>query len=512
MSAAAAEKTKAEELDERDRLWSVSTIGEVAEVNPSKAKIKLDDDDTVSFVPMAAVEPLSNTIDLSETRKFASVKKNFTRFLEDDVLFAKITPCMENGKVAVAKGLHQGRGCGTTEFHILRPTEAIISKYLFYFVVSDKFRNLAKRNMSGAVGQQRVPADFVRNSEIPIPPLAEQKRIVSKIDELFSDIEAGERALQRARKALERYRRSVLKAAVTGALTADWREKNRDRLEPADKLLTRILDARRTAWEKAELAKMKAKGKEPKGDAWKKKYGEAKPPKYEFNSTLPISWLWLSFSTIGNVSGGLTKNKKRNELPHTRPYLRVANVYENRLDLTEIHSIGVTERELERVELQRFDLLIVEGNGSKEQIGRAALWDASIKGCVHQNHLIKVRFSDSITSRYSMVWLRSPFGRTLVEEVASSTSGLHTLSISKIEQLPLAFPPQKEQEEILSRVEEAFSKADRVAAALDEQERAAKALRQSILKAAFEGRLVPQDPDDEPAEKLLKRIRQEKKG
>src|SRR6185437_15075277 len=259
------------------RNWTLGTISDIAEVNPSGSTVAAGDRELVTFLPMAAVEELSGKIDVSAERPFAEVKKNFTRFREDDVLFAKITPSMENGKVAVARGLRSGIGCGTTEFHVIRPASEVAPDYLRLFLVQTRYRQEAKRNMQGAVGQQRVPPDFVRESPIPVAPAKEQQRIISKIDELFSRIEEGEQALKRVEKLVERYRQSVLKAAVTGELTRDWREARTragGRMESGEALLARILKARRTSWEAAELAKFKAKGKTPANDRWKQKYAE----------------------------------------------------------------------------------------------------------------------------------------------------------------------------------------------------------------------------------------------
>lgn len=210
---------------------------------------------------MAAVQELTGVVDQSNLKQFSEVKKGFTRFRNGDLLFAKITPCMENGKVAVVRNLAQGIGCGSTEFHVIRPEKGVDVDYLRYYVVQSAFRGDAKRHMQGAVGQQRVPPDFLREASLPLAPEREQRQIVRRIDELFSQIQEGERALERVQKLVERYRQSVLNAAVTGELTQEWREKHKGKLESGEAVLARILKARREAWEKSEPSKLKAKGK-----------------------------------------------------------------------------------------------------------------------------------------------------------------------------------------------------------------------------------------------------------
>jgi predicted GIY-YIG superfamily endonuclease/restriction endonuclease S subunit len=282
--------------------------------------------------------------------------------------------------------------------------------------------------------------------------------------------------------------------------------------EPASVLLDRILAERRRRWEEAELAKIKAKGKTPKDDTWKKKYKEPESPDTEGLPELPKGWLWASIDQLGEVSGGLTQNSKRSVLSKQIPFLRVANVYANELRLDEVKTIGLQESEFERVRLARGDLLVVEGNGSLDQIGRVALWDGSIDPCVHQNHLIKVRFSPVGLGEWSIVWLMAPRGRAAIERAASSTSGLHTLSLTKVKGLPIPLPPAGEQVRITAEVDRLLT----IAAATAEEARRSSArcsrLRQAILKWAFEGRLVDQDPSDEPASVLLDRIRAEREG
>ena len=153
------------------------------------------------------------------------------------------------------------------------------------------------------------------------------------------------------------------------------------------------------------------------------------------------------------------------------------------------------------------DLLVVEGNGSQDQIGRVAVWDGSVDPCLHQNHIIRVRFRASAISRYVLIWLLSRPGREAIVRVASSTSGLYTLSLSKVVNLPVCLPPVDEQAAIVQEVGARVSLAERLdESVLSELGRAAR-LRQSVLRAAFAGRLVAQDPADEPADRLLERIK-----
>jgi type I restriction enzyme S subunit len=465
--------------------WCWARLDTVAAVNPSTSFDTLKADTQVPFVPMAAVAEETGVIELSARRQVRDVAKGYVRFMEGDVIFAKITPCMENGKVAPVVGLPGRYAAGSTEFHVFRPL-AVDQRHLWYWLVGRSFRGRAKRNMSGSAGQLRVPVDYLRESLFPLAPLAEQRRIAARIDALFAEVSDGEAALAAARKGLETFRRALLKAAVSGELTKDWREANPP-TETGGDLLARI-------------AKARAAGHRMRSS------GEVRPLDADTQAELPEGWAWGTVDEVADVFGGLTKNPEREKFGEQAPYLRVANVQMGRLDLAEMKMIGVTAGDRERAALAFGDVLVVEGNGSVDQIGRCAVWRDEIPGCVHQNHIIKVRAKEPWLSEWLLTWLLSPSGRRAIERVASSTSGLHTLSISKIAMLPVPVVRQSEAAEILRRVSDALAAVADAQALLDAEAADAARLRQSILKAAFAGRLVAQDPKDEPASVLLARL------
>jgi len=191
-----------------------------------------------------------------------------------------------------------------------------------------------------------------------------------------------------------------------------------------------------------------------------------------------------------DVTGGLTKNSQREKFPVKMPYLRVANVYYNRLDLSEIKEIGVQESEIKEKLLKKDDLLFVEGNGSKEQIGRVAIWNGSIENCLHQNHIIKGRPLGTTLSKFALYYFISDFGREQIIKVASSTSGLYTLSTEKVRNLNVPACSISEQQRIVAEIENRLSQAEAVEASIERALQQAEALRQSILKKAFNGELI----------------------
>ena len=173
--------------------------------------------------------------------------------------------------------------------------------------------------------------------------------------------------------------------------------------------------------------------------------------------------------------------------------------------------IGVLESEIEKTLLLQDDLLFVEGNGSKEQIGRADFWDGEIDECLHQNHIIKGRPNGTMITKYAVYYFMSKQGRDQILKSAASTSGLYTLSVNKIKSFIIPYCPQPEQLAIVSAIESRLSVCDKLEQTIDQTLALSASLRQSILKKAFEGRLVPQNPNDEPAEKAAVQARQKQR-
>ncbi|NOK57664.1 MAG: Restriction endonuclease S subunit [Chloroflexi bacterium AL-W] len=487
--------------------WVLTTIGNICDINPRVTWPENFTDDTkVSFVPMAAVDEISGTITNSEVKPISEVWQGYTRFLEGDVLFAKITPSMENGKAAIATNLTNGIGLGTTEFHVLSATDLWVAKWIYYYIRQEVFRKHAARKMTGSAGQLRVPIDYLAEGSIPLAPHNEIKRIVDEIEFHFSRLDAWLETMQKLLKKLTRLRASILKAAVEGRLvTQDPND------ESAEVLLQRIVDERRRKWEDDYLADLKAKGKPaPNDDRWKEKYKEPEAPYLEDLPILPVGWVWACIGWIAEVQGGIQKQPKRIPKDNVYPYLRVANVYRNFLDLSQIYEFELFDGELEKYRLEFGDVLIVEGNGSIDQIGRCALWGGEINNCVHQNHIIRARLNHTLPE-YVSYFLNSSIGMEIMAKAAVTTSGLYTLSVSKIKDITIPLPPKNEQKRIVDAVNECISILDRIQEIIRINVKRGQRMRQSILEKAFEGRLVEQHSGDEPASELLERIRAERK-
>jgi type I restriction enzyme S subunit len=273
-------------------------LSEAAEINPKVDRSLLSDDTLVSFVPMASVGAANGQIDVSTTRPYAEVKKGYTAFRNGDVLFAKVTPCMENGKMAVARNLSNGQGFGSTEFHVLRPRGGVDSSYLYHFVSSASFRKEAARHMTGAVGLRRVPAAFLQDELIPLPELDEQRRIVAEIEKQLSRLDEAVANLHRVKANLKRYKAAILNAAVEGRLVeteASLAHREGRSYETGEQFLQRILEARRSQW------------------AGRGMYKEPEGPKTLELPEVPEGWTWATLPQVGELNRGKSKHRPRDD-------------------------------------------------------------------------------------------------------------------------------------------------------------------------------------------------------
>ena len=215
--------------------WVWVRLGEVVEVNPNKIKIDIGENELVDFIPMKNVSESSPEIIEKNFEKFKDLQKGYTQFIKNDILFAKITPCMENGKTAIISDLKEKIGYGSTEFHILRSTKIINNKLLYNFLKQKGFREDARYNMTGSVGFRRVPTEFMKSYPFPLPPLEEQQEIVRILDEVLEN-ENKVKELLKLEERIDALEKSILNKAFKGELGT---QNSSD--EPAIELLKEIL-------------------------------------------------------------------------------------------------------------------------------------------------------------------------------------------------------------------------------------------------------------------------------
>ncbi|MEZ4667864.1 MAG: restriction endonuclease subunit S [Anaerolineae bacterium] len=464
-------------------------MDEVSAINPRMMWADtFRDDMQVSFVPMAAVDDVSGSISTLETRPINEVWKGYTRFVDNDVLFAKITPCMENGKAAIAHDLKNGLGFGSTEFHVIRATEAILPEWIYYYIRQQSFRDNATASMTGTAGQLRVPSKYLFGVAIPIAPLSEQKRIVEAIEAQFTRLDAGVAALKRLQANLKRYKAAVLKAACEGRLVEQDAND-----EPASALLERILEERREKWE----AEQRAKGKDPR----KMTYDEPAAPDVEGLPELPEGWVYVSLDQIGELARGKSKHRPRNaDFLYDGPYpfvqtgdIRHAN------GILKTYSQTYSEAGLAQSRLWPEGTLcitIAANIAETAILGFSACFPDSIVGFIP--------IDDSADIRFLEYFIRS--AKNHIEQYAPATAQKN-INLDTLQKLAIPYPSLNEQRQIANEVERGLSIIDDLNETVRAGLKRAERLRQAILREAFAGRLVAQDPADEAAEALLARIR-----
>lgn len=346
----------------------------------------------------------------------------------------------------------------------------------------------------------------LRKESLVLPPFAEQTRIVAKVEELLSDLDAGVAELKAAQKKLVQYRQSLLKAAVEGALTADWRAKHQP-AETGAQLLERILVERRARWEAKQLAKFKEQGKAPPKD-WKAKYAEPVQPDTTELPALPVGWVWASVEQLGHVQLGRQRSPDKVGGANPTPYIRAANITEAGVDLTDVLEMDFSEDERKSFQLHVGDVLLTEASGSAEHVGRPAIWKHPSGAYCFQNTVL--RFTPhGISSEFSFYSFLA-MQKLGVFRKLSGGVGINHLSAGKFSKLPVPLPPLAEQMALVELVEQGFAAVANQESVIVVSLKQSTAQRQNILRAAFAGQLVPQDPNDEPASALLARIRAER--
>jgi type I restriction enzyme, S subunit len=396
---------------------------------------------------MPAVDAQSGTIANPERRPFMSVRKGYTAFRDGDVIFAKITPCMENGKAAIARNLINGQGFGSTEFHVLRASKSVIPEYLFYYVRQESFRRVAEAEMTGSVGQKRVPSDFLKDADIPLPPLAEQKLIVAKIEELLPKVNAVRERLNRVKEIMKRFRQSVLSAAFRGALTRDFREGKKSTKSASSAKLP-------SAWKITDLEKIITDGA---------KNGLYKPQSF-YGSGIPI--------------------------------VRIDNFYEGEIaPWSDLKRLELTEEELSSFGLKEKDILINRVN-SMPFLGKSGIVRRLKADSVFESNMMRIRVAEeTIDPEFLIRYLNSPFGLAELRKNAKHAVNQSSINQHDVKSVRVILPPKPEQKRIVHLIDSLFKLADMIEKRFGAELSRTEKMTQSILAKAFRGELVPTDTD-----------------
>lgn len=338
-------------------------------------------------------------------------------------------------------------GYCTTEIIPLKPNSALNGRYLFSWLKHPVFLDYVS-HVSHGLNMPRLGTESGKAAPFVLAPLAEQKRIADKLEVVLGRVDACRARLDRVPTLLKRFRQSVLAAATSGKLTEDWRE------------------GRST-----------------------------------------IAWKSLKVSDVGSVQLGRQRAPKYHRGDNMRPYLRVQNVFEARLDLSDVMEMEFSDADYRRYKLSYGDILLNEGQ-SPQYLGRPAMFRDELPGACFTNSLIRFRAKLDILDReYALLVFRHYMRSGRFAKEGSITTNIAHLSAGKFANIEFSLPPLPEQQEIIRRVEALFAFADRIEARLAITQKTVERLTPATLAKAFRGELVPQDPNDEPAADLLQRMR-----
>jgi type I restriction enzyme S subunit len=449
------------------------------------------------FIGMEHVEPHSNQV--LETVPASTMASNAARFYEGDVLYGRMRPYLNKVVSPSFDGL------ASAEFIVFPKNEVINSRFLLRRLSSNDFTQFACSQYEG--DRPRVKFDQLGNFEVLVPPAAEQARIVEKLEELLSDLDAGVAELKAAQRKLVQYRQSLLKAAVEGALTADWRAAHGELQESGAELLQRILAERRARWEQKQLVKFAEQGKMPP-IGWQSKYSQPVAPDVADLTPLPEGWAWASLQQLAEFVTSGSRGWADYYADCGATFIRSQNINRDWLDLSDIAYVNPpSNSEGARTRVQRGDVLLTITGAN---VGRSAVVNIDMNEAYVSQHVALIRPVCVGLSDYLHLFLTCKAGGRGQLDRQAYGAGKPGLNLQQVQSIVVPIPNHDELPELLNVVASTLDAASAQADSIERGLLQAAAQRKNLLKAAFVGGLVEQDPNDEPASELLARIRAER--
>ncbi len=417
--------------------WTTALLGEVCQVGPRDPALS----ESAPFVPMAMVDVGSRYPSGYEQRG----SRGGVRARADDILFARITPCLENGKLAQLPRDAPPTG-GSTEFIVIRPGPEVDPGFIYYWCMSPAVRKRAEVTMSGTTGRMRLAGSDLAEFALKYPSIDEQRRIVDLLEDHLSQLDAANDELSRAAAKLVLLRERTMMDGLIGAAFPDRSD-------------TSLLPSAGTA-----------DGILP---------------------VLPRGWSWSRLGDVADVVGGVTKDAKKQSDPTyvELPYLRVANVQRGHLALDDVASIRVPPAKAEALRLEPGDVLLNEG-GDRDKLARGWVWEGQIDHCIHQNHVFRARIREPRLDPCFLSMTANTMGGLWAERNGKQSVNLASISLGVIRKMPVIVPAEGEAERIVTSIRDRQSGFDRIEAALGDARARSSTLRKALLTAAFSGRLT----------------------
>ncbi len=425
--------------------WSWTQLGEISEIGP---RATLEDDLDVGFVPMPLISTSYKGEHGQEIKKWGAVKKGYTHFSNGDIAIAKITPCFENSKAAIFGNLSNGHGAGTTELHVARPIGKFVNpRFILLYLKAPMFLEKGKPQMTGSAGQKRVPATFFIGNPLPLPPLAEQHRIVAKVDELMGLCDRLEKEQADSLCTHETLVATLLDALTTSEprqFTQAWQRiaTHFDSLFTTEKSIDQL---KQTILQLAVMGKLV----EQEVDS---------PPMVSLGEI-------LSEPSFNGVSKGPTMDTTATEVLRISAGTSRDDFYVDEFDFKHV---DIAPEDIEKATLRAGDLLACRYNGNLHYVGKFSLYRAeSGRIQVNPDKLIRFRVDTTKHSpRYVCFTMNAASTREAIEAMCATTAGNIGLSAGKIKTVPIPLRSLAEQHRIVAKVDKLMALCDRLKANL----------------------------------------------
>ena len=476
--------------------WELAALRDLVE--PRTERVSPQSMPDALYIGMEHVQPHTNR--LLATVPASTMASNAARFFEGDVLYGRMRPYLNKVVSPSFDGL------ASAEFIVFPKNEVIDSRFLLKRLSSYDFTDFALTQYQG--DRPRVKFEQLGNFAILVPPAAEQARIVEKLEELLFDLDAGLAELRKAQSKLLQYRQSLLKSAAEGDLTADWRVANGKPQETGAELLQRILSERRASWEKKQLTKFAEQGKTPPR-GWQTAYSEPASAVTSGLRSIPKGWVWATAEQLCDfITKGTTPPKSILDTSEERiPFLRVTNLTSTgELDFSEKVFVtrDIHEGFLARSIVYPRDVLM---NIVGPPLGQVSIVPPSFEEWNINQAIAVFRAVKGVLPAFIATYLLSNTAQRWLKARAKTTAGQTNLTLETCRSLPVPLPPLQEQQALTEQLDAQLGSLAVQLTAVNHGVSQASAQRKNLLKAAFAGQLVPQDPNDEPASELLARIR-----
>lgn len=504
-------KVESRILDVIPESWVKTTLGECFKWGSGGTPKSGNPEYYGGNIPWLVIGDLNDGIINESSQKIneKGLKNSSAKLVDEGTLLLAMYGSI--GKLGIA-----GMKLATNQAIAFAEKNEIETKYLFNFL---RYARLELAGLGKGATQQNISQTVIKAFPFPLAPVNEQKRIVAKIEQLFSELDNGITALKTAREQLKIYRQAVLKHAFEGKLTAKWREKNADKLKSTEQLLAHIQQERESRYQhqlndwKTAIKEWEANGKDGKKPGKPKKPPHLTPvseASKEELPQLPASWSYIRLGNLIDEPAYGTSAKCDYETGD-QSVLRIPNISVGKIDDSDLKFANFQKGEVDHLRLMSGDILTIRSNGSISLVGSCALINEKDTKHIFAGYLIRLRTNKkTLKPEYLLAAMSSHFIRKQIESSAKSTSGVNNINSGELQNIILPLTTIEEQEELMSRLDSILPLINSTEIEIDKQLVKAEILRQSILKKAFSGKLVTQDPHDAPASELLAHIQMQK--